>query len=77
MDRTKPACFEVVFSFDSSDRSVVMYPCRDFELLNIVAIVLDERLKSRTTESWRATGDVQEMLDCFGDFPNWTQDILR
>ncbi|PVH85179.1 FAD binding domain protein [Cadophora sp. DSE1049] len=76
LDRSKPATLEMVFSFDPSNRSGVMYPCRNFELLNLVCIVPDSRLKTATTESWTASGDRGELLECFSDFPKWFLDIL-
>ena len=76
LDRNKPATLEMVFSFDSSNRSGVMYPCRNFEILNLVCIVPDSRLKTASTESWSAPGDLDELLECFSDFPKWFLDIV-
>lgn len=71
VDRTKPVCLSMVLALDGTRRSVVMYPCRDFKLLNFVCIVSDESLKTETTESWSAAGDREEMLSLFNDFPPW------
>jgi salicylate hydroxylase len=77
LDKSKPGMLKTVFSFDPSRRSAVLYPCRDFELLNFVCIVPDDILKTATTESWSAAGDVEELLSCFQDFPPWLLDILK
>lgn len=72
-----PVSLNMVYSFDGTMRSVVMYPCRNFELLNLVAIVPDGLLKHATTESWSANGDLDELLSCFNDFPDWVLKYLR
>lgn len=54
-----------------------MYPCRDFQLLNFVCITPDKNLKSKTTESWSAPGDRDELLSIFNDFPAWVLDYLK
>jgi salicylate hydroxylase len=73
----KPVCLSMVHSFDGTKRSIVMYPCRNFQLLNFVCIVPDEMLKNETTESWTAAGDKDELLSIFGDFPAWVVTYLR
>ncbi len=77
LDSSQPATLEMVFAFDPSRRSVVMYPCRNYELLNLVVIVPDSILKTETTESWSAPGDRDEMLSCFQDYPSWVLDLLK
>ncbi|KAG5797859.1 hypothetical protein H9Q69_003087 [Fusarium xylarioides] len=73
----QPTCLSMVYSFDNSKRSVVMYPCRNFELLNFVCIVPDSSLKEKTTESWTASGDKEELMSLFPDFPSWVHDYFR
>ncbi|KAL2690111.1 hypothetical protein Neosp_004179 [[Neocosmospora] mangrovei] len=73
----QPTCLSMVYSFDDSMRSVVMYPCRNFQILNFVCIAPDSSLKEETTESWTASGDREELLSLFSDFPIWVQDYLR
>ncbi|KAL7758410.1 hypothetical protein ACKLNR_010837 [Fusarium oxysporum f. sp. zingiberi] len=73
----EPTCLSMVYSFDNTMRSVVMYPCRNFEILNCVCIVLDSSLKEKATESWTASGDKEELLSLFQDFPTWVQDYIR
>lgn len=77
MDKSRPAAIEAVHSFDKSTRTVVLYPCRNYELLNFAATAPDSMLKTKTTESWSATGDLAEMLSCFEDFPNWVLDLMK
>jgi salicylate hydroxylase len=77
LQANKPVCLSMVHSFDGTKRSIVMYPCRNFQLLNFVCIVPDEMLKNETTESWTAAGDKDELLSIFGDFPAWVVTYLR
>lgn len=77
LNRDQPVCLSMVNSFDDSMRSVVMYPCRDFQLLNFVCITPDKNLKHETTESWSAPGDRDELLSIFDDFPHWILDYLK
>ncbi|KAH7084893.1 hypothetical protein BKA63DRAFT_401100 [Paraphoma chrysanthemicola] len=77
LNANKPACLSMVYSFDGTMRSVVMYPCRGFKLLNFVAIIPDKSLKQASTESWSASGDRNELLSIFQDFPTWVLDYLR
>ncbi|KAJ0419705.1 hypothetical protein BJY00DRAFT_324237 [Aspergillus carlsbadensis] len=77
MDSTKPASLAVVDSYDGSKRSLVIYPCRNFELLNFGCICPDDMLQASATESWTATGDKEEMLSIFHDFPEWVLRLLR
>jgi len=62
---------------DGSRKSVVVYPCRNFELLNVACCVPDDLLMGESIESWRAAGEVAEMLTQFEDFPRWILDIMR
>jgi len=77
LDKSKPVCLAMVFSFDRTNRSVVMYPCRDFELLNFVCIVPDSSLKNPATESWTASGNRDELVSLFNDYPCWVMQFLR
>lgn len=77
LDPTKPVALTLVDSLDESRRSVVIYPCRDFQLLNFGCICADDLLQAETTESWTAAGDKEEMLTIFHDFPEWTLKLLR
>ncbi|KAL3495040.1 hypothetical protein BJX62DRAFT_246391 [Aspergillus germanicus] len=77
LDPEQPASLRMIFAFDSTKRSVVLYPCRDFQLLNFVCIVPDSSLKEATTESWSATGDRDELVALFADFPPWVLQSLE
>ena len=77
LQHDKPTCLFMVYSFDNIMRFVVMYPCRNFELLNFVCIVPDSSLKEKTTESWTASGDKEELMSLFSDFPSWVHDYFR
>ncbi|SGY47476.1 BQ5605_C001g00535 [Microbotryum silenes-dioicae] len=64
-------------TFVASDRRVVAYPCRGGSLLNIVAIVPDEKLNEDSVESWNAEGSIDEMIEAFKDFQPELLDLLR
>lgn len=68
MDPTKLAVLDVQISMDGTNRSVVSYPCRNFELLNFVCITPDSLLNKATTESWSATGELEDLLRVYSDF---------
>lgn len=68
IDSTKPASLDVHLALDVSNRSIVMYPCRDYKLLNFVCIAPDANIKAKTTESWSATGSQEDLLETFEGF---------
>lgn len=45
LQANKPVCLTMAFAFDGTKRTVVMYPCRQFQILNFVCICPDECLK--------------------------------
>ncbi|KAJ9118361.1 hypothetical protein QFC24_006189 [Naganishia onofrii] len=53
------------------DCRVVMGPCRNQELLSIVALVPD------TSSSWTAQGSLEDLLKSFDDFPPWIKDTFK
>lgn len=77
LNRSQGATLGIILAFDLSRRSVVLYPCRNYELLNFVCIIPDTSLKAATTESWTAPGDVEELLACFTDYPEWVIGVLK
>ncbi|EMC95502.1 hypothetical protein BAUCODRAFT_25510 [Baudoinia panamericana UAMH 10762] len=68
LNREAPVSLEVFLSLDSSNRSVVMYPCRDFQLLNMACIAPDNVIGVETEESWFAKGRKTDLDRCFEDF---------
>ncbi|KAJ5304018.1 uncharacterized protein N7443_003678 [Penicillium atrosanguineum] len=71
-------CLTMLFSTDGSKRGMVIYPCRNFELVNFLCFVTDDKLKVNSTRSWSAPGDREEMVSLFSDdFPDWAVDHLR
>jgi salicylate hydroxylase len=68
LDPTQICVLDVHINPDGSNRSVVMYACRNFELVNFVCIAPDSCIKAQTTESWSATGTNEDLLDAFDDF---------
>lgn len=77
MDATREATLDIYLSADGTNRSVIMYPCRDFQTLNVGCITPDEILQSPTTESWSAEGSREDLLRCFNSFSPAILDILR
>ncbi|CAK7221497.1 hypothetical protein SBRCBS47491_004545 [Sporothrix bragantina] len=76
LDQSQPAALYMQSSMDAIERQVVMYPCRNFELLNIGCIVPDSILKLETTESWFSRGCKEDLLRCYHDFDEKTLKIL-
>lgn len=68
VDSNTPAKIRVYLSMDSTNRSVVMYGCRNYEMLNFVCITPESIIGKETTESWTADGTREDLLRVFGDF---------
>ncbi|KAL3464459.1 hypothetical protein BJX64DRAFT_298250 [Aspergillus heterothallicus] len=77
MDSTRAATLDIYLSMDGTNRSVIMYPCRDFETLNVGCITPDTILQSPTSESWSAEGSREDLLRCFSPFSAPILDVLR
>jgi hypothetical protein len=58
-------------------RSIVMYPCRNGEIINFSATVPNEALKDTPVDSWNADGSIDDMLEIFSDFPAWMKTLMR
>lgn len=76
LDREKPAGLFVHLALDASNRSIVLYPCRNFDLLNVVSIVPDSMIDGETLESWTASGTREELLRHFDDFDDEIKTLL-
>lgn len=50
------------------DRRIVCYPCRNLELLNIVAILPDKLMFEDSVEHWNVKGSIDEMMKSFAEF---------
>lgn len=68
LDSTKNAALSVHLSLDGTPRSIVVYPCRQFEVVNFGCIAPDDLIASQTTESWSAEGKLTDLLATFSDF---------
>jgi salicylate hydroxylase len=77
VDRSRPATLDVHLALDPTNRSVVLYPCRDYNMVNFVCIAPDSMLGKQTTESWTADGDRQDLLRCFDDFGPYIKQFLE
>ncbi|KAK1710040.1 hypothetical protein CaCOL14_010491 [Colletotrichum acutatum] len=62
---------------DGSNRNVVVYPCRNLEVMNFACAVPESMLRQQTEESWTKDGDVHEMLESFKDFPSWLLQLMK
>lgn len=77
LDNSKPASLDVHLALDPTNRSIVMYPCRNWEYINFVCIAQDKMLGKKTEESWTAEGDKGDLLRCFEDFGPYVLDLLK
>ncbi|PYI07900.1 FAD/NAD(P)-binding domain-containing protein [Aspergillus sclerotiicarbonarius CBS 121057] len=78
LDPTKPAALTGVYAFDPTERRVILYPCRNYEILNFVALVPDTMLREPPpSDSWSAPGDREELVSLFEDFPAWVGNYFR
>ncbi|GLB01962.1 hypothetical protein AtubIFM57258_000374 [Aspergillus tubingensis] len=72
MDSSKPGTLLGVYALDPTERRVIMYPCRNYEILNFAVLAPDNMLKTpASSDSWSAPGDKDEMISLFTDFPDW------
>lgn len=64
--------------FVGQDRRVVCYTCKYHgrDLLNIVAMVPDQGLFEKSTESWSAEGSLKDLAASFAEFPSTAKKIL-
>lgn len=58
----------VRLALDGTKRSVVSYPCRNHELLNVGCIASNALINLPTADSWVAPGTKEDLLRVFGDF---------
>ena len=77
IDAGQPITLTMVIALDGTQRTCVIYPCRNLELLNFVCIAKDTELKGAATESWTAAGDRDELVSLFADFPGWVAELLK
>jgi salicylate hydroxylase len=60
---------------DKQER-IIMYPCRNGTILNIVAVCPDGFLNEESAQSWNRPGSIAEMVDTFKSFPEWLRTVL-
>lgn len=77
MDPTKPPTFDVYMTFDGGRRGIIMYPCRNFELLNINMIAPDDRIRWMGESHSSLPADRENLIDIFSDFSPLVVSILR
>lgn len=58
------------------DRRVIIYPCRDATIMNIVAICPDKFTNEESTQSWNQQGSTEEMVKAFEGFAPWVIETL-
>ena len=71
-----PAAVRLYIAMDGSNRSVVMYGCRNYELVNFVCIAPESMIAAETTESWTAAGSREDLLRAFGDYNETIRKLL-
>ncbi|KAI8711661.1 hypothetical protein NCS52_01430200 [Fusarium sp. LHS14.1] len=59
------------------DRRVIMGPGRGGKLYGIVALVPDEKLSEKSSDSWVSPGSIDKLLEAYSDFPSWLHNIFR
>ncbi|KAH6619056.1 hypothetical protein C7974DRAFT_401415 [Boeremia exigua] len=67
-DPTSGTELNISIASDGSGRSVVTYPCRNLELLNVGCIAPDPLINVPISDSWSAPGTREDLLRVFGDF---------
>lgn len=67
---TAPLAVELTLRIasDGSGRTIVTYPCRNHELLNVGCIAPNSLIKLPPADSWVAPGERADLLRVFGDF---------
>lgn len=65
IDKTKPASLQI---YEGVGRQAVIYPCRNFDLVNVGCIASDKLIGRETTESWSATGTQEDLLKVYEGF---------
>lgn len=63
-----PAAVAIHISMDETNRSLAMYSCRNFEVLNCACIALESIIGKEATESWIAKGSRDELLRVCSDY---------
>lgn len=77
MDHTRNAVIDIHLALDGSNRSIVKYPCRSYNLLNFVCIAPDSYIGAKATESWSAEGSLEDLLVTYYDFDQSLLSLLR
>lgn len=67
-DFMKSVATDGLESFSSNDRRMVIYPCRNGELLNVVAIHPASESSDVGKSSWLTTGSIEELQHVYRDF---------
>ncbi|KAG6353399.1 hypothetical protein INS49_007481 [Diaporthe citri] len=68
MSTTTPVEITMLIASDGSGRTIVTYPCRNHELLNVGCIAPDSLIKLPPADSWVAPGEKEDLLRVFGNF---------
>lgn len=68
-DPKKEPYFNMIPAEDGSNRIVITYPAKNFEVVNFSCICPNTFLKETGSESWFTDGDLNELLEVFKDFP--------
>jgi salicylate hydroxylase len=74
IDRSKPASLQI---YEGVGRQAIVYPCRNFDLVNVGCIASDELIGQETTESWFARGTREDLLKTYDGFDPKLLSIFR
>lgn len=66
----------VIYAADGTSRLVTTYPLRNQTYFNLSCILKTDESIKPTTESWYADGDLDKMIEHFGDFHDGLRLIL-
>jgi salicylate hydroxylase len=71
------AYLNLIPSADGTNRAIVLYPCQNFQTLNMACNLPDSKLKEDALEPRTAQQNRDEMLELFKDFPEWVVKIMK
>ena len=77
MDPKQPPCFDQFLALDGSKREIIMYPCRHFQLLNVLCIAPKLLVSGWASEPWLTPVENDRLMEAFSDFGGPLQAFFR
>lgn len=68
MDPDRPPSVDLYLAGDGSRRGIIMYPCRQYEVLNINCIAPDSMVRWPAEASPNMPADLKNLTEIFSDF---------